>query len=269
MLFNNSVIKINASKVLKEMCIMARKPLTFERQKDAERLKDAWVKFRDFEKAQGRKVTQEDVSAACGWSTQGAFSAYLNARTPLNLDALVKLSTYFNINPSDISPELASTINNAAVITTDAFDNNAEIASIKGLKRVPILTYVQAGNWRESIFLPADDYTFTSIDVSNQTFAAHVIGDSMMDEFKEGDLIIIDTQVTPAPTDFVFAQNSKGEITFKKYRSRGINEHGVEVFDLVPLNPDFPIISSDRQHVEIIGTVVEHRRTFKKSARYN
>ncbi|WP_353161848.1 LexA family transcriptional regulator [Acinetobacter guillouiae] len=248
---------------------MARKPLTFERQKDAERLKDAWNKFRESEKAQGRKVTQEDVSAACGWSTQGAFSAYLNGRTPLNLDALVKLSAYFNVSPSDISPELASTINSAVSLASDGFDNNAEVASIKALKRVPILTYVQAGNWRESIFLPADDYTFTSIDVSNQTFAAHVVGDSMLDEFKDGDLIIIDTKVNPAPTDFVFAQNDKGEITFKKYRSRGINENGVEVFDLVPLNPDFPIISSDRQKVEIIGTVVEHRRTFKKTARYH
>lgn len=250
------------------MCIMARKPLSFERQKDAERLKDVWNKFRESEKAEGRKVTQEDVSASCGWSTQGAFSAYLNARTPLNLDALIKLSGYFNVSPFEISPELAAGINTVATINADHMESNVEIASVKGLKRVPILTYVQAGNWRESIFLPADDYTFTSIDVSNQTFAAHVVGDSMMDEFRDGDLIVIDTQVKPHPTDFVLAQNGKGEITFKKYRSRGLNESGVEIFDLVPLNPDFPIISSDRQHVEIIGTVVEHRRTFKRSARY-
>lgn len=252
-----------------EMCIMARKPLILERQRDAERLKDVWKKFQESEKSNGRKVTQEDVSAACGWNTQGAFSAYVNARTPLNLDALIKLSNYFNISPFEISPELASGINSAASITVDSLDNNAEVVAVKGLKRVPILTYVQAGNWREALFLPAEDYTFTSIDVSNRTFAAYVVGDSMMDEFKDGDLIIIDTDVMPAPTDFVFAQNDKGEITFKKYRSRGLNENGVEVFDLVPLNPDFPTIHSDRQHIEIIGTVVEHRRTFKKSSRYH
>lgn len=248
---------------------MARKPLSIERQKDADRLKDAWNKFRESERLNGKKVTQEDVSAACGWATQGAFSAYLNARTPLNFDALIKLSNYFNINPYEISPELASGINTIATINSDSLDGNVDPIPMKGLKRVPILTYVQAGNWREAVFLPADDYTFTSIDVSNQTFAAHVVGESMMPEFKDGDLIIIDTQVAPAPTDYVFAQNMSGDITFKKFRSRGLNELGVEVFDLVPLNPDFPIIHSDRQHVEIIGTIVEHRRTFRKSPKFH
>lgn len=255
-------------KVIKKMCIMARKPISFERQKDAERLKDVWDKYKADAKNNGRKVTQEDVSAACGWNTQGAFSAYLNARTPLNLDALVKLSNYFNISPSNISPELAASIDSVATVGAEQMDSNVEIANIKGLKRVPILTYVQAGNWREAIFLPADEYTFTSIDVSNQCFAARVVGDSMLDEFKEGDLIIIDTQLQPQPTDFVFAQNGDSNITFKKFRSRGLNENGVEIFDLVPLNPDFPTIRSDREHVDIIGTVVEHRRMFKRNIKY-
>ncbi len=259
---------IPPSQVYRQMCIMARRPLSLERQQDADRLKKVWDKFKAEAKEKGSKVTQEDVSEACGWNTQGAFSAYLNGRTPLNLDALIKLSTYFGVPPYEISPELAAGIGAVSVINGEHLDGNAEVASIKGLKRVPILTYVQAGNYREAIFLPADDYTFTSVDVSPHTFAAHVVGDSMMDEFRDGDLIIIDTQVKPHPTDFVLAQNGNGEITFKKYRSRGLNEHGVEVFDLVPLNPDFPTIRSDREHVEIIGTVVEHRRMFKRSARY-
>lgn len=250
------------------MCIMARKPISFERQKDAERLKDVWEKFKADAKSVGKKVTQEDVSSACGWNTQGAFSAYLNARTPLNLDALVKLSNHFGVLPSSISPELAASIDSVVAVGADQMDGNVEAASIKGLKRVPILTYVQAGNWREAIFLPADEYTFTSIDVSNQCFAARVVGDSMLDEFREGDLIIIDTQIQPQPTDFVLAQNGENNITFKKFRSRGLNENGIEVFDLVPLNPDFPTIRSDREHVDIIGTVVEHRRMLKRSIKY-
>jgi len=249
------------------MCVMVRKPLSAARQEDAARLKKAWDVFKDSMRATGNKVTQEDVSEACGWSTQGAFSAYLNARTPLNLDALIKLSNYFDISPSEISPELAAGIESVANIT-DKMDNNVEATSIDSLKRVPILTYVQAGKWREAIQMPSDDYVFVSISVSPSTFGAYVIGDSMMPEFKEGDLIIIDTQITPQPTDLVLAESPEG-ITFKKYRSRGINEDGVEVFDLVPLNPDFPIIRSDRSKVEIIGTVVEHRRTLKKLSKFN
>ena len=246
---------------------MVRKPLSVARQEDAARLKNEWDKYRDAMRAVGEKVTQEDVSEACGWSTQGAFSAYLNARTPLNLDALIKLSNYFGISPSEISPELAAGIESVSGIT-DKMDNNVEAANIEGLKRVPILTYVQAGKWREAIQMPTDDYVFVSIDVSPSTFGARVVGDSMMPEFKEGDLIVIDTEVDPQPTDLVMAESPEG-ITFKKYRSRGINDDGVEVFDLVPLNPDFPTIRSDRSKVEIIGTVVEHRRTLRKQSRFN
>ena len=247
---------------------MVRKPLSMARQEDAIRLKNTWDSFKDAMRASGKKVTQEDVSDACGWSTQGAFSAYLNARTPLNLDALIKLSSYFDVPPSEISPELAADIHAVASNITDKMDNNLEAVNIDGLKRVPILTYVQAGRWREAIQLPADDYVFVSIDISPSTFGARVVGDSMMPEFKEGDLIIIDTEVDPQPTDLVMAESPEG-ITFKKYRSRGIGEDGVEVFDLVPLNPDFPTIRSDRSKVEIIGTVVEHRRTLRKQSKFH
>ena len=73
---------------------MARKPLSLARQQDAERLKSIWAAYKDNARANGKKVTQDDVSEACGWATQGAFSAYLNARTPLNFDALIKLSSF-------------------------------------------------------------------------------------------------------------------------------------------------------------------------------
>ena len=250
------------------MCVMVRKPLSPARQQDAARLKAVWESYKNVMRENGKKVTQEDVSDGCGWSTQGAFSAYLNARTPLNLDALIKLSNYFEISPAEISPELAAGIESVSAGITDKLDNNVEVALFRGIKRVPILTYVQAGKWREAIQMPADDYVFVTVDVSPSTFGAYVVGDSMMPDFKEGDLIVIDTQLDPQPTDLVLAESAEG-ITFKKYRSRGINENGVEVFDLVPLNSDFPTIRSDRSKVEIIGTVVEHRRTLKRLSRHN
>jgi len=250
------------------MCIMARKPLSLARQQDAERLKSIWAAYKDNARASGKKVTQDDVSEACGWATQGAFSAYLNARTPINFDALIKLSNFFDVTPFEISPELASDIGSISSGVTDKMDNNLQAVEFDGLKRIPILTYVQAGRWREAIQLPADDYTFVAVDTSPSSFGAYVVGDSMLPDFKEGDLIIIDTQVPPQPTDYVMAECADG-ITFKKYRSRGVNENGVEVFDLVPLNPDFPTIRSDRSRVEIIGTVVEHRRTLKRQSKYN
>lgn len=52
------------------MCIMARKPLSLARQQDAERLKSIWAAHKDNARANGKKVTQDDVSEACGWATQ-------------------------------------------------------------------------------------------------------------------------------------------------------------------------------------------------------
>ena len=82
----------------------------------------------------------------------------------------------------------------------------------------------------------------------------------MTPEFQEGDTILIDPDVTPTPGDYVVAKNDDGEATFKKYRSRGLNEHGEPVIELVPLNEDYPSLRSDRTPLQVIGTMMEHRR---------
>jgi SOS-response transcriptional repressor LexA len=58
----------------------------------------------------------------------------------------------------------------------------------------------------------------------------------------------------------VVAKNSQEEATFKKYRPRGVNEQGEQVIELVPLNDDFPSLRSDYTPLQIIGTMMEHRR---------
>jgi SOS-response transcriptional repressor LexA len=60
--------------------------------------------------------------------------------------------------------------------------------------------------------------------------------------------------------DYVVAKNGGDEATFKKYRPRGKDAAGVDVFELVPLNDDFASLRSDIDHIAIIGTMVEHRR---------
>ncbi len=82
----------------------------------------------------------------------------------------------------------------------------------------------------------------------------------MLPDFREGDVVIIDPELAPTPGDFVVAKNGENEATFKKFRPRGLNEHGEQVIELVPLNEDYPSIRSDAQPFRIIGTMVEHRR---------
>ncbi|MEI7840990.1 MAG: helix-turn-helix transcriptional regulator, partial [Methylococcaceae bacterium] len=52
-------------------------------------------------------LTQEKVAQLCQWNTQAAFNAYLQARIPLNTEAILRLSKVFQIHPTEIMPALA------------------------------------------------------------------------------------------------------------------------------------------------------------------
>lgn len=144
---------------------------------------------------------------------------------------------------------------------------NAVGAAI-GTRQIPLISYIQAGDLTSIMddHAPgaASDYLLTDLTVSRHTFALEIKGKSMEPDFKEGDRVIIDPEVKPQPGDFVAAKtvddHGHGEATFKKYRPRGITATGVEVFELSPLNEDFPSMRSDTMPLQIIGTMVEHRR---------
>lgn len=85
----------------------------------------------------------------------------------------------------------------------------------------------------------------------------------MLPEFRPGDRVVIDPSMAPNPGDFVVAKNGHEEATFKKYRPRGRNADGVEVFELVPLNDDYPTLRSDVENLRVIGVMVEHRKRYR------
>ncbi len=133
-----------------------------------------------------------------------------------------------------------------------------------GSNRIPLIDYVRAGLWAEVAdpYAPGDasEFLLTDLDLSGNAFALEIKGDSMLPEFRPGDRIIIDPAITPQPGDFVVAKNGEDEATFKKYRPRGANERGDIVFELVPLNEDYPSMRSDVAPIRIVGTMVEHRK---------
>lgn len=132
----------------------------------------------------------------------------------------------------------------------------AEVTS----RRLPLLSYVQAGMFKEAN--PITDcegdfeYILVDDDISANAFALRIEGDSMTPEFKEGDIVVIDTEIWPNPGEFVFAKNGGNQGTFKKYRPKGI---GTGEFELLPLNPDYPVLNSQDYEITIIGVMVEHR----------
>jgi SOS-response transcriptional repressor LexA len=165
------------------------------------------------------------------------------------------------------SDSLTETISNIGKTDVREFDKNVAPAEV-GTRLVPVISYVQAGQMTEVVdpFALGGSFEFisTDLDLSGRAFALIIKGPSMEPEFREGDKVIIDPAVCPQPGDFVVAKNSVEEATFKKYRPRGTDARGNMIFELVPLNDDFPTLNSDRDHLIVIGVMMEHRKYRKR-----
>lgn len=144
------------------------------------------------------------------------------------------------------------------------YDSNVEPARLNG-RLVPVLDFIQAGTFAGVAPYFRDeemtDFIPTMGGHSENTFALRIRGESMMPEFKENDVVVIDPEIAPQPEDFVVGKDSGGEATFKRYHRRGIDPNTGNIrFDLVPLNSAYETLHSTEQHIEIVGTMVEHHR---------
>lgn len=179
---------------------------------------------------------------------QSTISRILRADTQATAETIDALAQAFGVTHAQLITPNASNVSSAVI----------------GSRQIPLISYVQAGCWTAVVdnYQPGDgsDWLLTDLELSDHAFALEIKGDSMLPDFRPGDRVIIDPSVAPNPGDFVVAKNGQEEATFKKYRPRGANEQGQTVFELVPLNEDYPSMRSDLMHIQIIGTMVEHRR---------
>lgn len=137
-----------------------------------------------------------------------------------------------------------------------------------GSRRVPLITYAQAGTWVRGIKIDFSndprDSVLVDLTFSPDAFALKIKSEDMLPEFSPGDLIIIEPNCAHEPGDFVVAQNEFNEAIFAKYRPRSIDGRNQVIFELAPLNQDYPSFRSDVVSLTIIGTMLEHRRYRKK-----
>lgn len=85
----------------------------------------------------------------------------------------------------------------------------------------------------------------------------------MAPEFLPGDSLVIDASLAPQPGSFVHILRMDPMKPLSKYRVIGYDEYGREEFELVPLNPDYPTLSSRDHKISIIGVMVRHERCYK------
>ena len=138
------------------------------------------------------------------------------------------------------------------------------------LRQIPLLDYVQAGLFHEVGYDGVNPLgtSWTTYEGARPecVFSLKVEGLSMAPEFMPGDELVVDGSLEAKPGSLVVAQEIQhglARTTFKKYRVIGVNEFGVDIIELVPLNTDFPTLNSLQIEISIIGVVVRHNREVK------
>jgi SOS-response transcriptional repressor LexA len=205
------------------------------------------------------KKTQLEVAEAVKMS-QPAYQALESGRNQKSA-FLPLIADFLHVDPL----WLTTGVETVSKENTDSGFTNVTINE-SPLYKIPILDFVQAGIFHESgydgINPLGETYTTYRSCKPDSVFSLEVSGLSMSPEFLPGDKLVVDSAKEPYPGCFVIAQNGSHEATFKKYRAIGYDEHGRETFELIPLNPDFPVMNSTKQEIRIIGVVVEHLRSF-------
>ena len=203
---------------------------------------------------------------------------------------LLKILELKKMNKTDLAKKLNKKIQQVSAITTgyygigtkmarelesalglepfflDTDQNVEEIETTIKTKRIPIISWVHAGDPHDT---GDNDYSETMVVeeyIPDGCFGLRVNGDSMVPEFNEGDPIVINPSKHPKPGDFVVARvcSAAGscETTLKQYALVGVDEYGREVFELRPLNPLYAPLRSDKLQIEVIGVVIENHKKY-------
>lgn len=179
-------------------------------------------------------VKQQTISYICGTDNPATSSRYAT-----------KIAQALGVNPAWLQSGEGSQHDPVVRIELDG----REVA----VRQVPLLEGDEAVAFAEGREAKQGKTLMTDAEISTRAFAMEIEGESMAPAFKPGDRVVIDTKVMPEPGDFVAAK-AQGLLTFRKYRARG-----ADLFELVPLNEDWPVLRSDQCEIKILGVMAEHR----------
>lgn len=186
------------------------------------------------------RTSQKELGKFCGVSDVAVGYWEKDVNIP-NGESLVKLAKFFNTSIDYI-----------------LYGTEFEGTLITKMRRVPVISWVQAGQFTEckaaDLFSDVDKWVETSLRIGDSSFALEVKGDSMtnpngLPTIPEGATVIVDPHAEPLHGKIVVARlDGTNEATVKKLVIDGPQKF------LVPLNPRYPNIPINGNCL-IIGVV--------------
>ena len=212
------------------------------------------------ESRQRKKMTQAQVADKVGMSQPNY--AKLERGLTLETSKLYELAQTLSVSYEWLKDGIGDMTRPTVLTMTNAISIAPE-----QIRQVPILNTTQAGDWRTYFDQAiADTYEPLAGNYGSYVYGLLLDGDSMLPEFKSGDVVFIDPDIRPSPGDFVVAMCELPDgyaTTFKKYRPRGYDAQGNEYFELVALNEDYGSYDSRNIKCTIIGTAVLQSKRLK------
>lgn len=187
-----------------------------------------WMDIRDTRRARLRALVEQHESAAAFARAHNLDPTYISQllnkhrqmgeKAARKIEAAIGLPANYMDTPAPDTP------------------NVREGPKIKG--RLPLISWVQAGEWCEAvdIFEPGDaeDWLPCPFEHSDNAFCLAVVGQSMAPDYREGEIIAVDPAVDPRHGHDVVCRTPDGTVTFKRLQ---ITPEGTY---LLALNPDWP-----------------------------
>ena len=126
---------------------------------------------------------------------------------------------------------------------------------------VPLIDSIRASSWTDVAdpYPKGDGAKWLPVQrkYGPRAFALQVQGPSMRPDYAEGDIIVVDPDIEARPGDDVVARlDESNEATFKRLRIKAYDAKGRPLVELVPLNPDWPVLTLKKSG-RIVGPAID------------
>ncbi len=163
------------------------------REEEGSRLRAAYQRMKIT-----KRITQADISAACGWTSASTFNRVLSGKIPLTLGSVTKLAKALGVSPGSISPRL--------VQETDADESSRSIRLVP----VSAVKDIRRGSWGEP-FLTTQCFPFFTADPTAYalTFDLEVPPEGTL-----GWVVIVEPAGSSVTGDCVVIRHSPGKYSY-------------------------------------------------------